>query len=525
MTAEAMTLKYQRLRAPKENGGRLLIPPLEQFPSLWQDNRTLLASHRFSVGDQDIHAVRESAQNELLQLGLRYTRRYRDVADPQATDRFVLAGHQPTLFHPGVWYKNFVLSQLARSAEAIAVNLVIDNDLCPAAHLSVPTGTIDRPQIQFVKYDNVSSFIPFERRQLNDQRLWESFGQRAASALRPLIDNPLISRLWPRVLQASRQGFQPEYSIAAGRHDLESCFGLRTLELPLSHVCETTSFKRFAAELISRYREFSEIHNQSLSAYRQMHRIRSQTHPVPALTQIEEWFETPFWIWRADAPSRRPLFVKYAAGSWRLADGADWESVPARSLVDLLIDFRDAGVSLRPRALITTMYSRLVLGELFLHGIGGAKYDQLTDEIIQRLFGVSAPSFLVVTATHRLPIEMPLVDKRDITQVEVNLRELVYHPERAADASDPRVAKLVADKRKLIESIPPPGHRRQWQRQIEAVNQELQALVEANRQLLLTERQNLQRELARQRIIGSREFSFCLFPDQLPATLFQQASI
>ena len=44
------------------------------------------------------------------------------------------------------------------------------------------------------------------------------------------------------------------------------------------------------------------------------------------------------------------------------------------------------GIRLRPRALTTTMYLRLAMGDLFLHGIGGAKYDQLTDRIIEHFF-------------------------------------------------------------------------------------------------------------------------------------------
>ena len=32
-----------------------------------------------------------------------------------------------------------------------------------------------------------------------------------------------------------------------------------------------------------------------------------------------------------------------------------------------------------------------VLSDLFIHGIGGAKYDELTDEIIRRFFGIEPP--------------------------------------------------------------------------------------------------------------------------------------
>ena len=51
------------------------------------------------------------------------------------------------------------------------------------------------------------------------------------------------------------------------------------------------------------------------------------------------------------------------------------------------------GVRLRPRALITTMFARLVLSDIFIHGIGGAKYDQVTDAIVRRFFAVEPPEY------------------------------------------------------------------------------------------------------------------------------------
>ena len=58
-----------------------------------------------------------------------------------------------------------------------------------------------------------------------------------------------------------------------------------------------------------------------------------------------------------------------------------------------LKDFPARGLRLRTRALTTTLFARLFLADLFVHGIGGAKYDAMTDQICERLFGMKAPSF------------------------------------------------------------------------------------------------------------------------------------
>jgi hypothetical protein len=53
--------------------------------------------------------------------------------------------------------------------------------------------------------------------------------------------------------------------------------------------------------------------------------------------------------------------------------------------VERLRDLARASVRLQ-RALTTTMFSRFLLGDLFIHGIGGAKYDSLATRS-RRYFG------------------------------------------------------------------------------------------------------------------------------------------
>ena len=56
--------------------------------------------------------------------------------------------------------------------------------------------------------------------------------------------------------------------------------------------------------------------------------------------------------------------------------------------VERLRELPAGSIRLRTRALTTTMFSRFLLGDLFIHGIGGAKYDELGDEIARRFFGI-----------------------------------------------------------------------------------------------------------------------------------------
>ena len=105
------------------------------------------------------------------------------------------------------------------------------------------------------------------------------------------------------------------------------------------------------------------------------------------------------------------------------------------------------------------MFARLVLSDIFIHGIGGAKYDQLTDAIVRRFFGVEPPGYLVATATLKLPLPRQSVEEVDIARIDQMLRELRYHPELYVDG-DADALQLVAEKRHWVAQQVPREQKR-----------------------------------------------------------------
>ncbi len=447
MTASTMTLKYQRLRTPIGDGQALQAPPLSEFANTLAANQQTLASQDFQLLGESIHSLRDRARQDLQERAIAWTSRYRDVDVADHAQGIVLAGHQPTLFHPGVWYKNFALHALARDHDLVAVNLIIDNDLSASSSIGVPTGSVAEPRIENIHFDDTSSFGPFEAEQLRNPQTFHSFGRRVYKSIQPLVDEPLIGQLWPYVIAAQRKLENPAWAIAAGRHRLEQDFGLRTLEVPLNQVCTTSSFVRFLGELLLRAAELREIHNRALLEYRRLHRIRSHAHPVPELAAVDDWIEVPFWIWLRERPRRNRLFVRVEEHTVTISDLESIETRLDRArLAEQIGQLERAGICLRSRALTTTMYARLVLCDAFLHGIGGAKYDQLTDQIIGEFFGVQPPQFNILTATHRLPVPVQLVDDRELTELDVQLRQLTWHAEKYGELETEQLRDLAEQK-------------------------------------------------------------------------------
>jgi hypothetical protein len=428
-----------------------------------------------------------------------------------------------------VWFKNFFLGRLAQRDRAVALNLIVDNDLARAMAVRCPTIIDGEVHATRVALDRPGGEIPYEQRAILDRQLFATFAERLQAAVGSWIDDPVVHHLWPYACEAAERHPTLGLALAEARHRVEADWGLQTLELPLSQLCEGAEFRWFACHLLAHLPRFHRLYNAVLQEYRQLHRLRSHSHPVPDLTADDAgWYEAPLWIWSDEQPRRRRVFARRVGSQLEISDRRyvrlTWPlDEEAAAAVEAWGQARAAGVKIRPRALMTTMFARLCLSDVFVHGIGGAKYDQLTDELLRRFFQVEPPGFITTSATVLLPVPRADIEPEDVRRVERCLRELRYHPERHAPSTT-EVAELASAKRRWIEQNLPRGQRRARHRAIEDINFQLRPWVEPLRQRLEQERQELSSRLHDAQLLGSREFSFCLFPEQQLRSLLLELS-
>lgn len=533
-------LRYQRLRAPDQDGEALVVPPFACVGELLARNLARRGERAVNILGLSLDELATAARREALAAARQYTFAYRAASPALAEgspERIIAAGHQPELFHPGVWFKNFALSDLARIHQATPLNLVIDSDDARHVDINVPGGSVEQPVIRPISLDDPDpAALPFEERGIRNPERFRAFAQAVSDHLRPFVPDPLLRDFWPQAIERAEATGNLGAALAQARHLLEAELGLQTLELPQSLVCETDSFRRFAGHLICEAAQFAEAHNAALGAYRKINRVRSQAHPVPDLEQVDAWTETPFWIWSAEHPQRRSLYVSRQGSQLLLSNRDQIEfqlelgsagEPDGDHVVAQLAELASRGIKLRTKALTTTMWARLALSDLFLHGIGGAKYDQLNDEIIRRFWGVDPPRFLTVSATFRLPItgwdeqsaaawDENHVDENSLRGLKRELRELEFQPERhlssgSANALEARA--LIAEKLQLITLSPPPGQDSKTRfARLAEINKQLRVHVAEKRSLLEEQLAHSRTQVRARRMLRSREFSFCLFP-------------
>jgi hypothetical protein len=331
---------------------------------------------------------------------------------------------------------------------------------------------------------------------------------------------PLLEEFWVEALRAGRRTALLGGRFAAARRAVERRWGCHNLEVPVSVVCQTRPYTCFASDLLLNLPRFHAAYNDSVHAYRKRYGLISTSHPVPDLATEGDWLETPFWAWRAGAARRGRLMARLSPETVDLRVGEEsWPSLPRQpeAMVRAFLDLGKHGLKVRSRALTNTMYARLFLCDLFIHGIGGGKYDEVTDAIIRRYYHIEPPTYLVLSATLLLPL--PRYPAGDCRRLHHRARDLHYNPQRHLDTesrSRPEVAALVARKEALVREGPTERRgRRERFRQIREVSERLRSAVEGKLAAARQATDECEAAARANAILTRRDYPFVLYPEQV----------
>jgi len=433
----------------------------------------------------------------------------------------VVAGHQPELFHPGVWIKNFAAGAIAGAHRGVGLNLVVDQDIPKSCSIQVPVAQGDLIRVARVDFDRSWGEVPFEDMPVREEGLFSTFADRVRQVSGDALAGALLDDFWPRVLARRGEARTAGLRFSLARRELEASWGVSNLEVPLSDVCRTDGFLWFVSHLLAQLPRYHQIHNSALAEYRAAYRVRSRNHPVAALERQGEWLEAPFWIWRQGQPRRRGLLARQRARMMDLRIAGEDEVLielplaadrEACCAVERLRELAARSIRLRTRALTTTLFSRFLLGDLFIHGIGGAKYDELGDEISRRYFGIEPPSFLTVSLTLWLGLPRDPESPGELDGLVRRLRDLRFNPDRyLSEPYSEEIRSLIRRKQEAISA--PIGSRTERRARCLAIRECNAALQPWVRELyahLLERRSRARQRLRSDRAARNRDFAFVL---------------
>ena len=454
----------RRYRAPTDNGAILADPPIPQWAGFTKTNSASL--------HVAFATLRNAAREELAGL----------LQLPETPKGFVLTGHQPELFHPGVWVKNFALNRLARATGTLPLHLIVDNDTIKSASIKVPHRGDNAVSLQSVSFDQFVGEIPYETCPIHDATKFARFPEELRTLTRRWKFEPLAFQHWP-----SDNALSLGERFSHARRHLERTWGCNNHELTVSQLCQTQAFAKFVTLLADDHTRFRDCYNKAVQGYRHEHGLRSKNHPVPDLQDDE----LPFWDVHGNGQRTRA-------------------TVNALSLPS----------SLRPRALALTLFARLFLSDFFIHGIGGGKYDEVTDRIILNYFKVKPPRFAVLTATLHLPFENVPNPAESIAEAEHRLRDMHWNPQRTID--DPDLARLFHQRRKSVIAEEPSDRagRKRWFRKLRELVEEQRFAITDQLQAEEKQLRKLHRSAEANAILTRRDYPWVLHPAEQRCDLF-----
>src|SRR5262249_59914982 len=126
-------------------GALLAVPPLAEVGDQFRRTASLLGGWEYDFQGRSATHLRGLVHREIIAGAREFLIRHgvmapecQAKADSASTTPLVVTGHQPELFHPGVWVKNFATSALARAHGGLGLNLIVDNDLPKSSAIRVP---------------------------------------------------------------------------------------------------------------------------------------------------------------------------------------------------------------------------------------------------------------------------------------------------------------------------------------------------------------------------------------------------
>lgn len=498
MEAYECTLCFMATTIDAPSNLETYLPPYNQWSQLLASNVSRRGTLFKSLGEEHCRRIRSELcivtaeyTESLFQLakavGIAVSNNAKSVAQ-SPDEAIIMAGHQPVVYHPGVLFKPLAQKKLAEESGGTAINVVIDTDSGDSGALQWPQINADTVCIAKGSLTNERDTL-YRSQNIIDEGALRVLGEAIQNDLNDLGCNDEANRAKTTIELYTRlagHSAMKAHTLVRWAH-----LGYCVPEIPLSILFECPSIQEIVESVLERPVEWARCYNETLDHYRERHKIANRANPFPNVAAREAGQELPLWIVRG---KERVPYVAPRDGMQKREEG-------------LLVS----------RGSVTTLILRAFCSDIFIHGLGGGKYDQFVDELAQSILGIELPCFVVASTTRYLS---PRRVECARSQVELvgQRKEIVSRPTRYFDsgvfapAERDAVATLEEQREQLRSSIKASEgaeEKRATLLKLNELNSAIQTIVlEGRLGELLENIDRLQNEL---KVWENREYPFFLF--------------
>lgn len=500
-----------RQHPPVGHGEVLCSPPFDQWQALAEANAR--GRLEWPIGLQELHAA---ARSETLQQAREYSSAIGAEFGENLGHRLVVTGHQPELYHPGVWVKGFLVQRLSEETGALGLDVVVDTDAADRVEMRMPCMA---PEVRICSVPiadggGAAAYVQLPPPDAAVRTRLRESGLASLGTLRA----PALARHFTTFCDALDVVAQATDDLAscmtAARRAYERPAGTNYMEVSVSAQSRTESYARFAAGLMLDASRFREVMNGALADYRRRTGTRSKLQPFPDLGGDAEAVDVPFWL--LDGGTRKAVSMRRDGTLY--ADGVPVAELGER-VEDASRQIAGSGLLLAPKAVALTLFERMFVADLFVHGTGGARYDRVTDDVIAGYYGVRPPAFTIASMTLLLPLGARLASAEDVAALEQRLHRFTHNPDQVLGevefdtiAECVRAEEIAARKRELVEAIGQvDADRKAIGAQIREANEDLGRMLQPMIDELSSSLERLRAERQASEVLTDRTYPYCLW--------------
>lgn len=364
----------------------------------------------------------------------------------------VASGHQPYIFHAGIWAKIIFLNFFKDFDKIFITN---DSDVKMGIFIDIPIYRGKWQRIREYIYLNSENktFEEYNKDKFDEGIKWF---RKKFYDIKDFVKKDIREKIEIFIKNLEENG-KPVDKILNARKAFEMERDYK--EVKVSWISKDLNFLKFFLYFFYEGEKILEIYNRKLGEFRKIKGIKNEGEPFPYLLKEDDFFEIPFWIIKN---GRKRIFKRknsiYLDGE-KIIDlkGKFEEDIERIKIIDL-----------RPRAFTLSIYQRVFLSDFFVHGYGGKKYDEFTDEVFKEIFDIEIPECGFITGTFYIFDGNPENFEEKLSFLSERKNFIIHHPEKFLEKDE-----LLIRKRELIEEIKKGKNKKEVTEKLKEINKKM----------------------------------------------------
>ena len=301
----------------------------------------------------------------------------------------VMSGHQPMVFHGGILAKLIALDEAAKRTGAQALWIVPDQDIFDASLIRLPMGrreSLRAEHVALYHQDRAPTGVP-------------TGSLPAVEIAGEALEHEVVGELAQWLDQfGSMETLAEQFGYGVIEYACDRLGMAVPTMVFASQLMEVDSIRAVIEKMIGDSRRCVEMYNEGVALF--------PAAGVRALRIEGDRIELPMWGMRA--------------GAARVA--IDTENVGEFEFEELV-----------PRGLLMSALCRMQLGDVFIHGLGGDVYDQISERWFGDWFGVELMPKAKVSADLRLDLGFGIDEQVDTKTAIWKYQHSLHTPAMVGD--------------------------------------------------------------------------------------------